>query len=102
MVNRLADDHATAKRLAHGLARIQGIVIRPEKIQSNIVMFEISPTISGLEFVKRMDEQGVKMLYRGGQRVRTVTHRMVDATDIDEVLNCIELTVREFSSGQRQ
>jgi len=96
MVNRLADDHANAQRLAYGLARITGIIIHPEKIQTNIVVFELSTTIPGPKFVQRINAQGVKLLSRDERKIRAVTHRMVGAADIDEALNRIELLVKEL------
>jgi len=96
MVSRLAEDHANARHLAYGLARIPGIGVRPEKVQSNIVLFESPTSIPGAEFIQRMDAQGVKLLHRGERRVRAVTHRMVGASDIDEALNHIELIVKEL------
>jgi len=95
MVSRLAEDHANARHLAYGLARIPGISVRPEKIPSNIVLFESPTTMPGTEFIQRMDAQGVKLLHRGERMVRAVTHRMVGASDIDEALNHIELLVKE-------
>ena len=96
MVSRLVEDHANALRLAHGLARIPGITINPEKVQTSIVLFESPSIISGTELAQRMDAQGVKLLPRGGQKIRAVTHRMVGATDIDEALNRFELVMKEL------
>jgi len=93
MVSRLAEDHANAKRLAHGLARIPSITVHPESIQTNIVMFEPPTTLAAPEFLQRMAAQGVKFTYPGGRRVRAVTHRMVGTGDIDEALNRIELVL---------
>jgi len=95
MVNRLAEDHTTARRLAYGLAHIPDISICPEKVQTNIVIFDSPPTISGTEFIQRMDAQGVRFTNRGERRVRAVTHRMVSAADIDEALERIDRLVRE-------
>ena len=96
MVNRLAEDHATARHLAQGLARIPGINIHPEKVQSNIVIFEPPTIVSAPEFVHQMSTQGVRFLYFGGQRVRAVTHYMVSTTDIDKALNRIEIFVKKL------
>ena len=96
MVNRLAEDHANARRLAYGLAQISGITIHPERFQTNIVMFESPDIIPGSEFVQRLDAQGVKVLHRGGRKMRAVTHRMVEAADVDEALKRIELVVKEL------
>jgi threonine aldolase len=99
-VNRLAEDHANARQLAHGLARIAGIDIKPERVQTNIVLFQAPAFSPTPEFVQRLNERGVKLLYRSGRWVRAVTHRMVSSADIDEALNRIELMVRELSQKE--
>ncbi len=97
MVGRLEEDHQNARRFARGLTRIPGIVVAPREIQSNIVMFESAPTVSGVDFIGRTEARGVRFSYRGGRRFRAVTHRMVDASDIDEAVNRIELVTKETS-----
>ncbi|MEZ4683832.1 MAG: hypothetical protein R2932_57445 [Caldilineaceae bacterium] len=37
MVERLADDHANAKRLAQGLSALDGIAIEPDTVETNLV-----------------------------------------------------------------
>ena len=97
MVSRLAEDHANAHRLAGGLARIPGVSIQPERVQSNIVTFDFPSSISKPEFMPGMEARGVRVLYRGGRRIRAVTHRLVSAADIDEALTRIEQLVKELS-----
>ena len=41
MVDRLAEDHLHARRLAEGIAELPGISIDPAKVQTNIVIFEL-------------------------------------------------------------
>ena len=96
MVSRLAEDHANARRLAYGLAQVPGITIHPEKFPTNIVIFESPGIIPGPEFTQRMDAQGVRLLPRGGQKIRAVTHRMVGTADVDEALERIEFVVKEL------
>ena len=43
MVDRLAEDHANARRLADGLANIPGIAIEPETVETNILFFALAP-----------------------------------------------------------
>jgi len=96
MIGRLKEDHDNAQRLAGGLARIPGIRLPLEDVQTNIVLFEVAPNVSGAEFQRRMESRGVRLSYRGGQRFRAVTHRMISAADIDEALNEIELCLKEM------
>jgi len=95
MVGRLAEDHTNAQRLAYGLARIPGISIQPERVKTNIVAFQSPTTISGTEFIQRLDARGVKVGNRGGRTVRAVTHRMITTTDVDQALERIALSVRD-------
>ena len=85
MVNRLADDHANARRLADGLSRIPNIRVTAP-VPTNIVMFELSASVPGEELVKEMDARGVRLSHRGGQSFRAVTHRMVTAEDVSDAL----------------
>jgi len=93
MVERLAEDHANARRFAQGLDNIPGFTVNLERVQTNIVNFESPPTVS--DFVVKAGARGVKFLSRGGRKVRAVTHRMVSAEDIDEALGRLEKLVRE-------
>ncbi|MFH1639926.1 MAG: low-specificity L-threonine aldolase [Chloroflexota bacterium] len=96
MVNRLAEDHKNAKYLASGLARIPGIGIHPEKVQTNIVMFTPPDVISWSDFNKRMEARGVKLSHGIGKNIRAVTHCMVTVADIDNALELIAALVREL------
>jgi threonine aldolase len=90
MVDRLAEDHANARRLAQGLASIKGIRLAQDEIPTNIVMFHISSELSVVEFVEGLEKAGVKIGLRDGRPFRAVTHRMVSSSDIDEALTRIE------------
>jgi threonine aldolase len=95
MVDRLAEDHANARRLVGGLAQIPGFSVSPEKVPTNIVNFEFPPEVS--DFVIKIGERGVKFLSRSGRSVRAVTNRMVGAEDIEEALGRINRLVKEAS-----
>ncbi len=95
-VSRLSEDHTNARRLAHGLARVPGITAQPEKVQTNIVMFEPPASVPAPDFIQLMAARGVRFTYPGGRRVRAVTHRMVGAEDIDEALDRVEVVVGEL------
>jgi len=92
MIERLSEDHATAHQLAYGLARIPGMDIQPEVVQTNILFFTPPPQISTSEFVRKVNDKGVRI--GGAARIRAVTHRMITAADIDDALNRIELVLK--------
>ena len=96
MVDRLAEDHDNAKRLAQGLASIKGIKLAQDDIPTNIVMFHLSPELSVVEFMEGLQKAGVKIGLRDGRPFRAVTHRMVSSSDIDEALARIETVCRRL------
>ena len=83
---RLPEDHANAHRLARGLAELQSIRIDPEKVSTNIVMFDVSETgLTVEEICERLKERGV--LASGfGTSIRMVTHYDVSRDDIETTL----------------
>ena len=100
MVERLKEDHSNARRLAQGLANIPGITVTNKEVQTNIVMFDLAPTISVAEFMRQLDNHSIKVGSRGGQKFRAVTHRMIGAVDIDEALKRIELTIKSIKKEE--
>jgi len=88
MVDRLAEDHANARRLAEGLANLPGIEIDPTTVQTDIVIFTLNhPTLTPEGLAARLKAQGVWLLPIGGPRLRAVTHYGITAKDIDAALN---------------
>jgi threonine aldolase len=102
MVDRLAEDHANARRLAQGLAGIKGVTLAQDEIPTNIVMFELSPQLSVLEFMEGLKKAGVKVGLRDGRPFRAVTHRMISSSDIDEALTRIEAVCRRLRRRARK
>ena len=91
MVDRLAEDHANAQRLARGLARINGITADPSRVQTNIVFFEIADRrLTAADLATALAEAGVKLLALDPFRLRAVTHYPLTAQDIDAALAAIE------------
>lgn len=85
MVDRLAEDHANAKRLAVGLAQSPYLDIDPDLYHSDIIYFSLSdrsPHDSGT-FLSRLKERGVMVSQPGGMKFRAVTHYGVGEADID-------------------
>ena len=98
MVERLADDHSNAKRLAEGLANIQGISVDPTSIQTNIVIFEISESAGNADdVINELANEGVLVTYPGQQSLRMVTHRHISASDIDEALSRVAKVMTQMN-----
>ncbi len=96
MVDRMADDHANARRLAQGLAAIKGIRLTHEHVPTNIVMFGLVPELSAEQFVAGLEEAGVRIIPLEGDLLRAVTHCEVSNPDIDEALTRIEAVCRRL------
>jgi threonine aldolase len=87
MVDRLAQDHAHARRLAEGLARLPGTIIDPRQVATNIVIFGLEPDgPTSAEFVAGLARRGIKLNAVGPRRFRAVTHHGIGAEDINEAL----------------
>jgi threonine aldolase len=95
MTERLARDHARAKRLTEGLAQIPGIAVTPPT--TNILYFQLTDetTKTQDEVVNGLAERGVLLLGRLEGRFRAVTHHGIDDEDIEKTLQA----AREVISG---
>ncbi len=87
MTGRLAEDHDNARRLADGLAHIDGLDLDPETVRTNMVYFEIRQDgLQAAELTARLNLQGVRVLEVGKNRFRAVTHYHITREDIDYAL----------------
>jgi len=86
-VERLAEDHANARRLAEGLAELPGIRLDPPEVDTNIVFFDVAGTgMSAGAWAAALLERGIRVGPTGPTRVRAVTHLDVDADGIERAL----------------
>lgn len=86
-VDRLAQDHDRARRLAEGLDEIAGFQAHPERVETNIVVVD---TQAPSEIVQRgLLELGVGCLPFGEKQIRLVTHADVDDDGIDFALEAM-------------
>jgi threonine aldolase len=83
-IDRLAEDHANARRLATLLAAIPGVALDPERVATNIVFFDItSRRHSVSEVVAALKQQGLLISPVGRSTCRAVTHLDVSGDDIE-------------------
>ncbi|ASS74135.1 low-specificity L-threonine aldolase [Tumebacillus algifaecis] len=89
MVDRLADDHANARRLAQGLSQIEGIEVDMD-VPTNIVFFRVTAEgYTWQRFVEECRQAGLNIAELGHGRIRAVTHSGVTTEDIDTALDII-------------
>lgn len=89
MVDRLPEDHIRARRLAEGLAEIDGVSIDLDAVQSNIVIFNVEPNYEQAAFVAAMKDAGILISNYGTRGVRMVTHYQIDDAAIDAALGAV-------------
>jgi threonine aldolase len=96
MVDRLADDHVNARRLAEGLAAMPGLRVDLETVQTNIAIVGVERGAAATaDLVKGCAARKVKVHAMGPTAIRCVTHKDVDAEDISRALEAFrELTSR--------
>jgi threonine aldolase len=87
-IDRLAEDHAHARRLAEGLADLPGVQVKSP--DTNIVFADLQPErAEGV--VERLRAQGVWCL--GLYRLRFVTHLDLSSDDIDHAIRVLRATL---------
>jgi threonine aldolase len=83
-VDRLEQDHDNLRRLAEGLARIDGLAIDPSAFPTNIAYVQTEDDAAGV--AARLRAEGVLVNAMGPRSIRAVTHLDVDAAAIDLAL----------------
>jgi threonine aldolase len=94
MVDRLAEDHANARTLAEGLATLPGLAVDLVSVQTNIVIVRVARAGGAQELVDGCLARKVKVHAIGPHALRCVTHKDVDADDIQRALQAL----REITS----
>ncbi len=83
---KLHIDHENARRLAEGVANIKGISIDAEKVQTNIVIFDVSETgKTSAEICTRLKEHNI-LASPFGKAIRMVTHCDVSGEDVETTI----------------
>jgi threonine aldolase len=99
MIERLAEDHANARRLAEALADLPGIVspggtaqpgagrLDPERVRTNFVIFRVGRDRAA--FLDAVRSRGVLLVEYPHGTVRAATHHGIDAADVDQAVTAI-------------
>ena len=105
MITRLAEDHANARRLAEGLAGLDGIrspggiaqpgdgPLDPDRAVTDFVLFKVDRDRAA--FLDALEARGVRMVAYAHGQVRAVTHYGITAADIDRTIVAVDAALRE-------
>jgi threonine aldolase len=105
MIDRLAEDHANARRLGEALATMDGIVsaggiaqptlgpLDPARIATNFVVFKVEGDRAA--FLAALRARNVLMVEYPHGQVRAVTHHGVSSTDIDATIEATRTALAE-------
>ena len=108
MIERLAEDHANARRLAEALSEMDGIVsaggsaqpepgpLDPSRIRTNFVMFKVARDRA--EFLAALRARGVWMIEYPHGQVRAVTHYGVTGADIETTIEATRAALAETAT----
>lgn len=109
MIDRLADDHANARRLAEALADMDGVIspggiaqpdgerLDPGRVETNFVLFRVDRDRAA--FLAALRARNVLMVEYVRGQVRAVTHHDVTADDIDTVIRATREALVETRSA---
>jgi threonine aldolase len=91
-VQRLAEDHRRARRLAEALAELPGCVLDATRVTTNIVMASVLPPERLPGLLAALKERGVLAAAMGWGRLRLVTHLDVDDAGIARAVAALRAT----------
>jgi threonine aldolase len=107
MIDRLAEDHASARRLAEGLAELDGIEspgglaqpepgrLDPERAVTNFVVFRLARGRDRATFLEALRSRGVLMVEYAHGTIRAVTHYGVTGAGVERVIGACAEALQE-------
>jgi threonine aldolase len=111
MIDRLAEDHANARRLAEGLSEIAGVesageiaqprsgALDPDRVRTNFVVFRVAGDRGA--FLTALRERGVLMVEYPHNQVRAVTHYGITREDVDAAVRASREALDEIRARRR-
>lgn len=95
MMERLADDHANARRLAAGLAEIDGVRVDPGSVESNMLIVTVTREgVDADQVAASLAERGVLLNSLDARRIRVVTNYHIEANDVEQILDVWDEVMR--------
>jgi threonine aldolase len=99
-IDRMAEDHAHAKRLAKGIEGAPGIAIDVAGVETNMVRFDVKGLgVSSLQFGDQLlAEFGIRVSTPGPTLVRLIPHLGISEADVDEAAAAICTLAKKIAS----
>jgi|TARA_B100000315_G_scaffold219514_1_gene221497 threonine aldolase len=95
MIERMQEDHDSARHIASRMAEMKGISVDPEHIQTNIIRFRVPPH-TGNQIASRLKEEGV-YINGGDSDLRIVTHYGLTNDDYEFAISALDRVMRELA-----
>jgi len=90
MVDRLPEDHASARRLAEGLHRVDASLCDPKDVETNIVRVDVKKSgRRAAQWSADLKTKGIGVAPSDAWNLRFVTHRHVSAADADAAVAAV-------------
>ena len=111
IIERLAEDHAHARRLAEAFASMPGIVsagdiaqpgdgpVDPDRVVTNFVLFRVQG--DGQAFIDACAARGLLLDWFPHQQIRAATHLGVGRAEIDRTIEIIRASLVETTFGHQ-
>lgn len=98
-VERMAEDHTNAKRLANGIVGAPGIAIDPDGVETNMVRFDVAQlNVSSRQFGEQLlAEYGIRVSTPGPTLVRLIPHLGISEADVDDAASAIQKLAEKLS-----
>ena len=100
MVDRLAEDHVLARRLAEKLSNVAGLDVSLRTVQTNIVRTNVSGLgVPAARVAELLAQENVYVLAQQADTLRWLTHRHVTAADVDEAATVMAKVAERVRAG---
>ncbi|BAJ63015.1 low-specificity L-threonine aldolase [Anaerolinea thermophila] len=96
MVERLAEDHRRARRLAEGLSSVKGLVVENPQPATNMVYVRLGDMVQqdAPQVAEELEKLGIKSHWVDSRRFRLVTHYWVNDEDISRTIHAFAQVLR--------
>ena len=95
-IDRLADDHANARRLAEGIRSIGRLGLVSDRVDTNLLFFRVDPSWGAAsDFSSRLRQRGLRMNAFDRHTLRAVTHLNVNTDDVDHAIDILRQVAAE-------